>query len=298
MIRSYLHPHLIGVLVLAVGLATPVWSQQPNSTQPPDQPSSQREPVQSASPQTISEAPSPATAATTSAAAGPTLPQNPKAVVRVPSGTRVPLVLHNAITTRSAQVGDPVYFETLFPIMVDGHVVIPAGSYISGELTEVKRPGHVKGRAELMAKLNTLILPNGYMVNLNASPGGSAGTGGNEKMNDEGKVIGDSDKTTDVGTVVGTTVTGTELGAGIGAAAGNVGKGAVIGMGAGAAAGLMSVLLTRGPEAELPRGTTLEAVLDRPIMLDADKVQFTSPGQASSLAGPPNREPVRNKLPF
>jgi type IV secretion system protein VirB10 len=208
------------------------------------------------------------------------------------------LVLHNAITTRSAQVGDPVYFETLFPIMVDGHVVIPAGSYISGELTEVKRPGHVKGRAELMAKLNTLILPNGYMVNLNASPGGSAGTGGNEKMNDEGKVIGDSDKTTDVGTVVGTTVTGTELGAGIGAAAGNVGKGAVIGMGAGAAAGLMSVLLTRGPEAELPRGTTLEAVLDRPIMLDADKVQFTSPGQASSLAGPPNREPVRNKLPF
>jgi hypothetical protein len=52
-------------------------------------------------------------------------------------------------------------------------------------------------------------------------------------------------------------------------------------------------LLTRGPEAELPRGSTLEAVIERPIYLDSDKVQFSSPGQASSMAGPPNRENQR-----
>jgi hypothetical protein len=60
----------------------------------------------------------------------------------------------------------------------------------------------------------------------------------------------------------------------------------------------MAVLLSRGPDAELPRGTTLEAVLDRPIMLDADKVQFTTPGTSTALSGPPNREPQRQKLPF
>ena len=66
----------------------------------------------------------------------------------------------------------------------------------------------------------------------------------------------------------------------------------------GAAAGLMAVLLTRGPDAELPRGTTVDVTLNRPILLDADKDQFTGPGQASTLAGPPNREPQRSKIPF
>ena len=32
----------------------------------------------------------------------------------VPSGTRLPLILHNAVTTRNARPGDPVYLETLF----------------------------------------------------------------------------------------------------------------------------------------------------------------------------------------
>jgi len=90
----------------------------------------------------------------------------------------------------------------------------------------------------------------------------------------------------------------TVAGAGIGAIASRSATGAGIGAGIGAAAGLAAVLLSRGPEAELPRGSTLEAVIDRPIYLDADKVQFTSPGQASTLAGPPNREPQRSKVPF
>jgi type IV secretion system protein VirB10 len=204
------------------------------------------------------------------------------------------LVLHNGISTRSAKIGDPVYFETLFPVMVDGRVAIPAGSYVSGEVTESARPGRVKGRGELMIKLNTLILPNAYMVNLNASPK-DASTGGNESVDDEGKIKGDSDKASDAGTIAKTTVAG----AGIGSIATRSGQGAAIGAGVGAAVGLVTVLLTRGPEAEMPRGTTVNVSLNRPIFLDADKDQFTSPGQASTLAGPGNREPVRTKnIPF
>jgi hypothetical protein len=217
--------------------------------------------------------------------------------IQVPVGTHLPLVLHNAISSASARPGDPVYFETLFPIMVDGKVVIPAGSYVSGEVTQAKRPGRVKGRAELAVRLTTMILPNSYMVNLAAAPS-NAGTGGHEKVDKEGTIHGDSDKASDAGTVIRATEAGTAVGAGVGAAAGHIGQGVGIGAGAGAAAGLMAVLLTRGPEAEMPRGTTLEAVLDRPIELDADKVQFTSPGVASALAGPPNREPQRQKIPF
>jgi hypothetical protein len=217
----------------------------------------------------------------------------PSAKIMVPAGTHIPLVLHNAVSTRSARPGDAVYFETLFPVMIDGKVVIPAGSYVSGEVTESKRPGRVKGRGELMIKLTTMILPNAYMVNLNAVPS-NAGTGGNETTDSEGKIIGDSEKGHDIGTIAKTTAAG----AGIGGLATRTGTGVGIGAAAGAAAGLAAVLLTRGPDAEMPRGSTVEAVIDRSLYLDADKVQFTGPGQASSLAGPANREPVRNRDPF
>jgi hypothetical protein len=239
----------------------------------------------------------PAAASSASTTANPATPEKPdkKPQIVVPSGSHIPLVLHNAISTHSARPGDPIYLETLFPVMVDEHVVIPAGSYMSGEVTESKRAGRVKGRAEIAVKLTTLILPNGYMVNLNAIPS-NAGTGGNETVNSEGKVVGDSAKGQDVGTVIRTTEAGTGIGAGVGAAAGNVGKGAGIGAGVGVLTGLGAVLLTRGPDAELPRGSTLEAVIDRPIYLDADKVQFTSPGQASALPGPPSRTVRQNPI--
>ena len=220
-------------------------------------------------------------------------PAAASAKITVPGGTHIPMVLHNAVSTRSARPGDPVYFETVFPVMIDGKVVIPAGSYVSGEITESKRPGRVKGRGELMMKLTTLILPNAYMVNLNAIPG-NAGTGGGETTDNEGKIVGASNKGSDIGTIAKTA----GAGAGIGGLATQSAKGVGIGAGVGAAVGLAAVLLTRGPEAELPRGSTVEAVISRSIVLDADKVQFTGPGQASALAGPPNREPVRSANPF
>jgi type IV secretion system protein VirB10 len=206
----------------------------------------------------------------------------------VPSGTRLPLVLHNAISTRSAQPGDPVYLETLFPIVIDSRILIPAGSYVSGEVTEAKRPGRIHGRGEIKIKLDNLILPNGYQASFNASPTG-AGTGGNESVGKEGAIKGDSNKAGDAGTVLETTAAG----AGLGGIVGQSARGAGIGAGAGAAAGLLAVLLTRGPEAELPRGTTLDVVMNRPLYLLSSKANFTTPGQASTLAGPPNREPQR-----
>ena len=273
-------------------------AQKPQTQQPVSQPGSTTPPAA-----TDSNATAPASAAPDASANGTpagnavgtpaaAAPGSALAKIIVPSGTHIPLVLHNAVSTRSARPGDPVYFETSFPVMIDGKVVIPAGSYISGEITESKRPGRVKGRGELMMKLTTLILPNAYMVNLNAVPG-NAGTGGNETTDSEGRIVGDSNKRGDIGTIAKTT----GAGAGIGGLATQSAKGVGIGAGVGAAVGLAAILLTRGPEAELPRGSTVEAVIDRSIVLDADKVQFTGPGQASALAGPPNREPARSS-PF
>jgi type IV secretion system protein VirB10 len=211
----------------------------------------------------------------------------------VPAGTKLPLVLHNAVSTRNAHPGDPVYLETTFPIVQDDKILVPAGSYVQGEITEAVRPGRVKGTGEMRIRLTTMILPNGYTVRFDAIPS-NAGTGGNETTGKEGEIKGDTNKAGDAGTVLKTT----GAGAGIGGLASRTGKGAGIGAGAGAAAGLAAVLLSRGPELELPRGTTLDAVLDRPLTLDPAKINFTDPGHASSMPGPPNRAPVRSSSPF
>ena len=230
------------------------------------------------------------------ASASPVSDSAPKAAPEryvVPSGTRLPLILHNAVTTRNAKPGDPIYLETLFPIVIDNRILIPAGSYVQGEIQEAKRPGKVKGTGEIRLRLNSMILPNGYAVDFNAVPT-NAGTGGNEATDKEGKIHGDTDKGDDVGTVLKTT----GIGAGVGGLATQSAKGAGIGAGAGAAVGLAAVLLTRGPELELPRGTTVDVVLDRNVYLDSTRVNFTDPGHASALPGPPSREPTRSRSPI
>jgi hypothetical protein len=193
--------------------------------------------------------------------------------VSVPAGTRLAVVLENGISTRSARAGDSLYFHTAFPVTQNNRVVIPVGSYIRGSLLESKRPGRIKGKGEFRLRLESLIFPNGYTVDLMAAPR-SADTGGRETTDSEGKVTGPGGKGRDAGTVAETTVTG----AGIGAIAGG-GKGAGIGAGIGGLAGLAAILLTRGPEAQLPRGSTLDIVIERDLTLDSGYLDFDGTGR-------------------
>ena len=204
--------------------------------------------------------------------------------ITLPSGTRVAVMLENGISTRSAKPGDSVYLRTSFPITMNNQIVVPVGSYLRGEILDSKRPGRVKGRGEFRIRLNTLILPNGYTVNMNAAPR-SADSGGKETMDSEGKVTGPSGKGKDVETVAATTVTG----AGIGAIADGA-KGAGIGAGIGAVGGLAATLLTRGPEAQLPRGSTLDIVLEHDLQLDAAQINYHDLGQAMPITPPNTRE--------
>src|SRR5207245_8113705 len=130
----------------------------------------------------------------------------------IPAGTRTGVVLENGLSTRSAKACDSVYLLTSFPITQDNRIVIPVGSYLRGALLESKRPGRIKGKGEFRLRLDTLILPNGYTVDLLAAPR-SADTGGKETTDPEGKVSGSGGKGKDGGTVATTTVTGAEIGA-------------------------------------------------------------------------------------
>jgi len=139
-----------------------------------------------------------------------------------------------------------------FPIVLNNKILIPAGSYVQGEILDSKRPGKVKGRGEMQIRLNTMILPNGYTVNFNAVPT-NAGTGGDESVDKEGKIQGDTDKTTDA-------ARSSREPQSARASAGSPRARAPepeLGRARVPRRDWLAVLLTRGPELELPRGTTL-----------------------------------------
>src|SRR5215831_15495984 len=203
-------------------------------------------------------------------------PSSTAQTVLVPAGTRLGVTLENGISTATAKPGDSVYMRTSFPITINNKVVVPVGSYLRGEITDSKRPGRVKGKGELRLRLNTMVLPNGYTVDLNAEPHST--DAGEVKTDQEGKMTGPGGKGKDATTVATTTAAG----AGIGAIAGG-GKGAGIGAGVGGLAGLAAVLLSRGPEAQLPRGSSLDLVLERDLHLDADQIHYADVGQSNTV---------------
>jgi len=219
----------------------------------------------------------------------------------VQTGTKIPLSMINSISTKSASDGDRVYLETVFPILVNGKVVIPPGSYVAGTVTESKRAGRVKGRGELWIRFDSLTLPNGVTRDFRARLGTLDGTASESLDKAEGKIKGEGDKAGDLKTVGEAAGAGATLGSIAGAAAGRPGLGAGIGAAAGATAGLMGVLLSRGPDAVLARGTTMEMVTDRPLEFNTADIDFRNAmphAQNDGPGPPPSRKQQRSAWPI
>jgi len=210
----------------------------------------------------------------------------------VPADTTIPLVLKNTISSRTANVGQAIYCETVYPITIGNRIVIPSGSYVKGSVTQVVRPGHVKGKAQLGLRFDSITLANGTTRPLRATLSGFAGNGKEGFRREESKIEGESSKGEDAGKVATTTITGTEIGAIAGAGSHSIGKGLGIGSAAGAAGGLIWVLASRGKEILLPSGTSLELQLSSPITFENDEVDPPSQYQNGPALPPREHNPA------
>jgi hypothetical protein len=189
----------------------------------------------------------------------------------VPEGTVIPIILTAYLNTRSNQTGDTVYADTTYPIWIGQYLVIPKGSTIRGTITEVVRPGRIKGKGKMAIRFDDILLPNGVKRDLVASFKGIHGPGEETVDRKSEKVEAGSSKGKDAGTVVGTT----SQGAIIGVLAGG-GKGAGIGAGIGGAAGLATVLFSRGNDLVLSPGTQFDLELKRSLKFAYNELDFTS----------------------
>jgi hypothetical protein len=224
-------------------------------------------------------------------------PQAPQYIIE--PGTKVPLSLINSISTKHSTEGDRVYLETVFPIMNNGRIVIPPGSFVAGTVTEVKRPGRMKGRGELFLRFDSLTLPNGVTRDFRARIATMDGRANEDFDRAEGKIRSEGNKGGDARAVGEATAAGASIGVIAGGATGHYGMGAGIGAAAGAAAGLMGVLLTRGPDAVLAKGSTIEMVLDRPLHFDDVDLNFNGNGSSrySDGGGPLPSQKSGSSLP-
>ena len=160
--------------------------------------------------------------------------------ITVPEGTELSVELLNDLTSETATVETAVRGRLRHAVDVNGRTAIPAGATLSGAVTDVVRPGRVKGRASLSLQF-THVTVDGERSPLATSPV---------------TVEGESDTRGDV-TKIG-------VGAGVGAVVGGIlggGSGAAKGAAIGGAAGTGAVLATRGKDVVLAAGTTLSTTM-------------------------------------
>jgi hypothetical protein len=214
----------------------------------------------------------------------------------VPAGTKVLLALKSGINTRTARPGDGVYLVSTFPVVVDRRMLIPSGVYVQGVVDRVKRPGRVKGRAQIDMHFTTMIFPNGQVVAIPGVVNSLPGSDGAQVKDSEGTVEQAGNKGRDVGNVLKGGAIGAEGGVIGGAATGNLVKGIGYGSLAGAAAGAIYTLFTRGNEITIASGTSVEMVMLRPLALEPAQLAGIgdTPGQPQLV---PAAQPQPMKRP-
>ncbi len=206
----------------------------------------------------------------------------------VPAGTKILLQLRSAVNTRSARPGDGVYLASTFPVVVGTRVMIPAGVYVQGVVDHVERAGHVRGRAQLDMHFTSIIFPNGTVVEVpgmvNSLPGAKKQS---VKDDGEGTIEQAGDKGRNAGEVAKIAIpTGGTIGSIGGLQSGHPIAGGLAGIGAGLATAGIVALFTRGADVDIPSGSQVEMVLQRPLLLEEGNLSATVPdGGSASSAG-------------
>ena len=195
-------------------------------------------------------APSGGTAAATAGNGGESTPApEARGTVReitIPAGTTLSVALDTGVGSDTSRVEEPVHAHVTHPVVVHGVTVVPAGSRVSGVVTDATPSGRVKGRAHVAFRFETLVPKDEdqrYAIRTTAVGRTAEATKKKDAMEIGGGAAG--------GALIGALVGGK--------------KGALIGTAAGGGAGTAVVLSTRGKEVHLAKGAALTLKLTEPV---------------------------------
>lgn len=246
-------------------------------------------------------APAPAPTQTPPAADAPAAGAPAANIILVPAGTKVLLETRSAVNTKTAKPGDGVYLYSTFPVVVGNRVVIPSGVYVQGVVDNVVRPGRGVGakHAQLNMHFTSMIFPNGSVVDIpgvvNSVPGAE-----HQRVNgDEGTIEqdGGSNKAHNAGETAKVAVpTGATIGSIGGLEGGHPLAGGLEGAGAGLAAAGIVALFTRGADVNIPSGTQVEMVLQRPLQVQEANINGPTSLVPASSGQQPLPKPSRQHI--
>ena len=167
-------------------------------------------------------------------------------IYTVPANTTIRLRINETLTSKTAQVGDQFTSTVVTPIYVRGVEVIPAGSIVSGNVTQVKRASRKSHAGSINVTFTSISTPKNNRYAINGSLASS------DSADNESGVKGKSSKKRNA-TFIGR---GVVVGSLLGGASGAV-RGGVIGAARG--------LIKKGEEAEIPPGTEFNIILNRSV---------------------------------
>ncbi len=171
----------------------------------------------------------------------------PNGTLAIPRNTILALELLTPVSTDASQRGDRIQARVFEPSQYAGYIV-------EGRIAQVKRPGKVKGTAELQLAFDQIRTNDNRSATLHAELIEISAIGRDDpQVDSEGGVKG-QDSTKDDAAKVGAA---SGVGAIIGAIAGG-GKGAAIGAIIGGGAGTAGVMTQRGKDIRLERGQHLK----------------------------------------
>jgi len=208
-----------------------------------------------------------------------------KKTYTVPAGTKVLLELRSAINTKSAKPGDGVYLSSTFPVVVGNRVMIPTGVYVQGVVDHVQRGG-MRAKAQLDMHFTSIIFPNGTVAEIPGVVDNMPGSKNQTVMNDgEGTIQQNGDKGRNAGQTAEIALpTGAGVGTIGGASTGHPIEGGLAGLGSGLATVGIVTLFTRNADVDIPRGTQVEMLLQRPLLLEEENLAgVNEPGTAPAL---------------
>jgi hypothetical protein len=180
----------------------------------------------------------------------------PPEPIVIPSGAVLTVRLQQGLSSKTSSQGDPFNATLAQPLTVKGEIVAPAGSSLSGIVTEAHKAGRFKGGATLDIALNSLTINDKiYRLTTMTMAQTSKGKGKRTAVMTGGGAGG---------------------GALIGGLAGG-GKGAAVGALVGAGAGVVGSAFTGNRDIEMPAESAVSFQLTKSLKLPPRKTSAEEP---------------------